>query len=70
VNDNRRPAIPVPKGGFVSNEDEARWLEETLLMRFGETLAAAGIMNVRLLQPRGLYDLLLLSLDSASKRKP
>lgn len=65
---DHHPPIPVPRGGFVSNEDEAKWLEETLLMRFRETLAAAGLTAFNF-QPKGLYDLLLLCLNSASRRQ-
>lgn len=58
--------IPVPKGGFLTNEDEARWLEQTISMRLREGLAALGI-NVAP-QFGQLYDLFLLSLNYASKR--
>lgn len=61
------PPIPIPKGGFTTNEDEARWLEETILMRCRESLANFGI-NASFNAGTGLYDLFLLSLDSASRR--
>ena len=32
-NDNRHPPLPVPPGGFRSNEDEADWLAATITMR-------------------------------------
>jgi hypothetical protein len=33
ANANRRRPIPVPSGGFKSNEQEARWLAQTIEMR-------------------------------------
>jgi hypothetical protein len=59
-----RARVPVPKGGFDTNEDEARWLEQTLLLGTQELFAAAGIPSVSI-KPVGLYDLLLISLNSA-----
>ena len=66
-NDNRHPPIPVPRGGFISNADEARWLESTLIMRVEETLRKCGFQNATI-QPTNLYDLLLDSLNTASIR--
>lgn len=59
-------SIPIPRGGLRTNEDEARWLEQTILLRTSELLASAGVLTP--IAPKGLYDLLLLSLNSASKR--
>jgi hypothetical protein len=61
-----RTRIPIPAGGLCTNEDEARWLEQTILLRTSETLASAGVTCQ--IAPKGLYDLLLLSLNEASKR--
>ena len=65
-NDNRHPPLPVPPGGFRSNEDEADWLAATITMRLREVLAAVGI-NATPVSP-SLRDLLLASLDAASAR--
>lgn len=62
-----RQSIPIPEGGFASNELEARWLADTLELRIHETLANFGLSNLHI-EPKGLYDLLLLSLNSAAKR--
>ena len=61
-----RTGIPIPPGGFRSNEEEARWLEQTIVLRTQELLALAGVTTP--IKPSGLYDLLLISLDEASKR--
>lgn len=61
-----RPFVPVPRGGFSTNEDEARWLEQTILLRVQEMMALAG-MRIEIV-PNSLYELLLMSLDDASKR--
>ncbi len=66
-NDSRSRPIPIPKGGFVSNADEARWLEQTILLRLHEVLSDARIKAV--VTPVGLYELILMCLDSASKRR-
>lgn len=58
--------VPVPKGDFRTNEEEAHWLEQTICLRTQEMFLAVGL-NVKL-QPKGLYGLLLLSLNAASKR--
>jgi hypothetical protein len=63
---DRHPPIPIPDGGLTSNEAEARWLEQTILMRAKESLTNFGI-NAEF-KPSGLYDLLLLSLNRASRR--
>ena len=68
ANDNRHKPIPIPEGGLRSNEEEARWLEQTILMRFREGAASIGLRVIP--QPTRLYDLLLLSLNAASKRGP
>lgn len=65
-NDNRHPPISVPAGGFRTNAEEADWLAATITMRLREGLATIGINAVP--APKGLRDLLLLSLDAASKR--
>lgn len=57
---------PLPPGGFKTNEDEARWLEQTIVLRTREGLASLGF-NIEP-TPNGLYDLLLLSLNAASRR--
>lgn len=62
----RSPCIPIPPGGLRTNEDEAKWLEATILLRTKELLASAGV--TRPIAPSGLYDLLLLSLEAASAR--
>ena len=59
--------IPVPSVGFASNEAEAEWLEQTLVMRIKETLRSGGLPHVSI-HPKGLYDLLLISLNGASRR--
>jgi hypothetical protein len=64
--EQRAAIIPIPVGGFRTNEDEARWLEQTILLRAKEMMAVAGV--TRPIAPKGLYDLLLLSLNAASKR--
>lgn len=58
--------IPVPRSGFASNEEEARWLEQTIIMRTAEMLRRAGVSAD--IRPKGLYELLLLSLDAATRR--
>ena len=67
-NNNAHPPIPVPAGGFATNEDEARWLEQTLIMRFEETIRDTINVNAKL-SVNGLYDLLLMSLNVASRRR-
>lgn len=62
----RPKPIPIPAGGLKTNEDEARWLEQTILLRVGEMFSMIGV-NTKI-NPTGLYDLLLMSLNSASKR--
>ena len=65
-NDNKWPPIPVPRGGFRTNLEEAKWLEATIIMRMREALAEVGINASA---PEGcMLELLLLSLDAASKR--
>lgn len=66
ANDNRHAPIPYPRGGFSTNAAEAEWLAATLTMRLQEALASVGIRAQPV--PTGLRDLLLLSLDAASKR--
>lgn len=61
-----RPFVPVPRGGFLTNEDEARWLEKTILLRVQEMMALAGV-RIQIV-PNSLYELLLISLDDASRR--
>lgn len=65
--DTKRPAIPIPKGGHKTNEEGARWLADTLAMRLREGLEGIGIHHVH---PHGdqFYDLLLVSLDAATRR--
>ncbi len=58
--------IPIPKGGFRTNEDEARWLEQTICLRARQMMLAAGVNAT--IRPNGLYDLLLMSLNAASER--
>lgn len=60
------PCIPIPPGRLRTNEDEAKWLEATILLRTKELLALAGVTAQ--ITPSGLYDLLLLSLKAASAR--
>jgi hypothetical protein len=43
ANANRRRPIPIPVGGFKTNEQEARWLAQTLEMRTEEALEQVGI---------------------------
>lgn len=62
----RSAPIPIPSGGLRSNEDEARWLEQTIVMRTQEMLAANGITTP--IAPQGLYDLLFIALESATRR--
>ncbi len=59
-------SVPIPPGGLRTNEDEARWLEQTILLRTRELLARAGVEAT--IKPSELYDLLLISLNEASKR--
>jgi len=61
--ENRRPPI---KRSIRTNEDEAQWLEDTVIMRVEEGLATLGL-NVKC-QTKGLRDLFLLSLNKASER--
>ena len=65
-----RPArplgIPIPPDGFTSNEVEARWLEQTVVLRTEQVLERAGIPST--INPVGLFELLLLCLNSASRR--
>lgn len=63
----KSPPIPVPRGGFQTNEDEARWLEQTIVLRQREGLRETFGVDI---EPKavGLYDLLLLSLNAATKR--
>lgn len=61
-----RARIPIPPGGFKTNEDEARWLEKTIILRTQEMMFAAGV--VAQINPNGLYELLLMCLDGATKR--
>lgn len=67
VNDNRRKPIPIPAGGFQTNEEEADWLARTLTMRFEECIENTLGVKANAKFPR-LYDLLLLSLNSATRR--
>ena len=62
----RWPAIPIPLGGFTTDEAEADWLEATLVMRMKETLSSAGL-NVAI-KPGGLRDFLLISMKRAARR--
>ena len=64
--DVRYQPIPVPRGGFKTNEEDARWLEQTIVMRMRQVLDLAGVTTP--LAPKGLYDLLLGALNDASKR--
>ncbi len=66
ANDDRPAPIPLPRGGFKSNEDEAQWLEQTIVMRMNEVLRAAGVN--RTVAPKKLYELFLMSLNDAGKR--
>jgi hypothetical protein len=61
------PSIPVPEGGFDSNEAEARWLADTITMRTDAMLATAGV-NAKV-APKGLFELFLFSLNAASRRR-
>ena len=63
-----RPPIPVPQGGFRSNADEARWLADTIEMRAEDAFAALGLNVSSKSKNDSLYTLILMSLDSASKR--
>ena len=62
----RAKPIPVPRGGFTSNEEEARWLTDTIAMRMQEALIAIGVQAT--VPTASLRELLIFSLDSASKR--
>lgn len=64
----RNPAIPIPAGGFSSNEEEADWLSATLAMRFEEAVETTLGVVVKM-KMNGLRELLLLSLDSATRRE-
>lgn len=61
------PSFPVPKGGFDCHEDEARWLEQTILLRTTEGLASIGVPIKP--APKGLYEVILSCLKSAGKRE-
>jgi hypothetical protein len=52
-----------------TNEDEARWLADTIQMRAQEAVSALGVFQVDM-KPLNdsLYQLLLLSLNAATKR--
>lgn len=62
----RSRPIPIPAGGFTTNEDEVRWLADTIAMRMRETFAAAGINAA--IPTESLCELLLIALNAASKR--
>ena len=62
----RRAGIPVPPGGFASNEEEAAWLRDTIVLRSNEALAASGI-NARL-PGEQLFELLLVSINQTARR--
>ena len=62
----RTRPIPIPRGGFRTSEQEARWLEQTINMRISEGLKANGIMEFPVTV--GLYDLFLVCLQEAEKR--
>lgn len=63
-----KQSIPFPKGGFTTNEAEARWLADTIQVRAEEMLTSAGMSVSIKSKDDSLYTLILMSLDSASKR--
>ncbi len=60
------PRTPIPRGGFKTNEEDARWLEQTILLRTRQMLDLAGVSAQ--IAPSKLYDMLLMALDDASMR--
>jgi hypothetical protein len=56
----------MPPGGFQTDEDDARWLEQTILMRAEEVLGHAGIKAK--INPAGLYELILGGAKAARRR--
>ena len=67
MSDLRQKPIPVPRGGFCTHEDEAKWLADTIAMRTSEGLAALGLPSFSV-PTASLYELLLLGLQNAAKR--
>lgn len=64
---SKGPPIPIPAGGFQTNEQEARWLADTIDMRAAEAIERT--IGVKVSSPsNGLYDLILLCMQSAAKR--
>lgn len=63
-----KAAIPVPKRGFVTHEEEARWLADMIMLRINEGLTSAGIA-AQASSPKQLYELILLCLGSAGERQ-
>lgn len=59
--------LPIPAGGFDTDEDEARWIEQTIVMRANEGLASIGLASVSL-ATKDLYELILLAIQAAGKR--
>jgi hypothetical protein len=61
-----RKFIPIPPNGFGSDEDEARWLADTIAMRAAEAIESMGLSAT--FSTDSLYELLLVSLRRAAKR--
>ena len=61
------PRQPFPKGGFKTNEEDARWLEQTIMFRMAQTLKNVGV-NLRTPESPALYELLLIALGDAARR--
>ena len=62
------PAIKIPKGGFITHADEARWMADTIAMRTAESLAKLGF-PVADKSAGQLYDFCLICLESAGRRE-
>lgn len=66
-NDIRRLPLQVPKGGFTSNAEEARWLADTIAMRFEETIADRLGVRAEVETP-AMEEVILLVLNDVSRR--
>jgi len=63
----RKKPIPVPRGGFCTDEDEAQWMAAAIAMRAAEAVSVA-VGTAVTFPTESLYELLLLGLQSAAKR--
>ena len=63
----RKKPIPVPRGGFCTDEDEAQWMATTIAMRAAEAVSVAAGIAVTF-PMESLCELLLLGLQHAAER--